>query len=207
MAGDPGIDFRLYLITDRHRCRTDIFRAIEEALMEGLRAVQLREKDLPIRERLTWAFRLKALTDRYSAMLFINDRVDIAVAVEAHGVHLTKDSIPVEVVRRHWPGLLIGYSAHSLEEALEAESQGADFVTFSPVFETASKPGVIPQGLQRLRTVCSAVRVPVFALGGITPENAEAVIEQGAHGIAVVSAILGSEDVREATKSFKRFMS
>lgn len=201
------MNFRLYLITDRHRTYGDIFKAIEEALKEGVRAVQLREKDLPIRERLSWAYRLKALTDRYSAMLFVNDRVDIAVAIGAQGVHLTRDSIPISVVRRHWPELIIGYSAHSVEEVLEAERQGADFVCFSPVFETTSKPGAKAQGLQRLSQVCQRASIPVFGLGGITAENALDIIDAGAHGVAVVSAILGSANVREATKSFKRLLS
>ncbi|RME69234.1 MAG: thiamine phosphate synthase, partial [Nitrospirae bacterium] len=201
-----GINFRLYLITDRHRTKNDLFNAVEEAMKEGLKAVQLREKDLPVRERLRWAYRMKEIVDRYSGMLFVNDRVDIAVSVGAQGVHLTKDSLPVAVVRRHWPGLLVGYSAHSLDEALQAEAEGAHFVTFSPVFETSSKPDLKPQGLEKLKELCTALKIPVFALGGITPDNAGDVINSGAHGIAVVSAILGSANVREATKSFERFL-
>ncbi len=207
MAGNPGIEFNLYLITDRHRTASDLFHAVEEALKEGVKAVQLREKDLPLQQRLQWAQRLKEITDRHRAMLFINDRVDVALGIGAYGVHLTKDSMPVRAVKIHWPELIVGYSAHGIEEALEAEAQGADFVTFSPVFETTSKPGVKGQGLESLRKLCEKIRIPVFALGGIIPDRVQDVIDAGAHGVAVVSAILGAQDVREATKSFKRLMS
>jgi len=201
------MNFRIYLITDRHRTKGDIFETIEEALSEGIKAIQLREKDMPIREKIQWAVKLKALVDRYNAMLFINDRVDVAIAVDAQGVHLNKDSIPVDVVKKTWPHLIIGYSAHSLEEVLSVQDKGADFVTFSPVFETSSKPDAIPQGLTKLREVCQRAHIPVFGLGGITLTNALDVINAGAHGIAVVSAILGADSVREATKTLKRLVS
>ncbi len=201
------IDFRVYLITDRKRIERSLFDAVEEALGAGIKAVQLREKDLQTRPLLDMAYRMRELTRRYGAKLFINERADIAIAVDADGVHLGAKGIPIKAVRRiRDRGFLIGYSAHSPEEAARAEAEGADFVTFSPVYETSSKPGVKAQGLQRLEAAVRAVSIPVFALGGITLDRVEEVRQRGAFGVAVVSAILGAYDIDEETKKFVRLL-
>ncbi len=199
------VDFRVYLITDRKRTRGDLLEAVEKALKAGLKAVQLREKDLPIRQLYQYALSLRELTGRYNARLLINDRIDVAMATGADGVHLGRDSIPIGVARRLLgDDSMIGYSSHTLSEALWAEQEGADFVTFSPVYETASKPGVTPQGLKGLTEVTQNLSIPVFALGGITPERLQEVMNTGVHGVAVVSAILGAEDPAEETNKFVR---
>jgi|Deesub1362B_J571_1020462.scaffolds.fasta_scaffold00289_10 thiamine-phosphate pyrophosphorylase len=201
------IDFRAYLITDRKRIERSLFDAVEEALRAGIKAVQLREKDLQTRPLLDMAYRMRELTRRYGAKLFINERADIAMAVDADGVHLGAKGIPIKAVRKiRDRGFLIGYSAHSPEEAARAEVEGADFVTFSPVYETSSKPGVKAQGLDKLEAAVRAVSIPVFALGGITLNRVEEVRQRGAFGVAVVSAILGAYNIDEETKKFVRLL-
>ncbi|RMG73292.1 MAG: thiamine phosphate synthase [Nitrospirae bacterium] len=200
------VDFRVYLITDRRVVRGKLIEAVEQALKGGIRAVQLREKDLPVRQLLEMAEKMRELTTRYRARLFINDRVDVAMAVGADGVHLGGNSMPAHAVRKVvGDRMLIGVSTHSLEEALDAERQGADFVTFSPVFDTPSKriygP---PQGLEKLRTVVERVGIPVFALGGIKADNIPDVFNTGVYGISMISAILGAEDIEEKSREIVR---
>ncbi|MCE5194785.1 MAG: thiamine phosphate synthase, partial [Nitrospiraceae bacterium] len=136
------IDFNLYLITDR-KLFTDnslLFSKVEEALKAGVKAVQLREKDLGIRELLDMAYKMRELTKKHRAKLFINDRVDVALAVEADGVHLGGQSIPLSAARKIAQNkLMIGVSTHSIDEAVNAEKQGADFVILGPIYETQSK--------------------------------------------------------------------
>jgi thiamine-phosphate pyrophosphorylase len=198
-------DFRLYLITSRHVLEKErsLVKAVEQALRGGVRAVQLREKDLPAAELFSLAGRLRSLTRRHGARLLINDRVDIALAVEADGVHLGAGSLPVAEARRLLgPRKIIGYSAHRLEELSSAESDGADFATFSPIFHTPSKAAWgPPQGIERLRQACRACRLPILALGGIRREHLPEVLAAGAQGIAVISAILGAADPMEAAKA------
>ncbi len=199
------LDFRLYLITARHVLTKErsLAEAVERALRGGVRAVQLREKDLPAAELFRLAGQLRGLTRRYSARLLINDRIDIALAVEADGVHLGAESLPVAEARRLLgPHKLIGYSAHRLEELSSAEISCADFATFSPIFHTPSKAGWgPPQGIERLRQACRASHLPVFALGGIRQENLPEVLAAGAHGVAVISAVLAAADPTEAAKA------
>lgn len=198
------IDFNLYLITDR-KISGNCLAAVEEALRGGVRAVQLREKDLKVRELLHMAYQMRELTERYGARLFINDRVDVAIAVEADGVHLGQNSIPPWAVKRIAGELLIGVSTHSLEEAIEAERGGADFITFGPVFYTPSKAGYgAPLGRDMLKKVSSTISIPVFAIGGIKPEDIKGIRDSGARGVAVISGILGARDIREATEKYLR---
>ena len=204
------VDFRLYLITDR-RLFADIaslLRAIEEALKGGVKAVQLREKDLGTRQLLQLAYETRGLTSKYGAKLFINDRVDIALAVDADGVHLGGDSMPAFAARKAaGEAMLIGVSAHSIEEARKAEEEGADFITLGPIFETPSKIKFgHPLGPGLLREVREKISIPVFAIGGINKERAGSVLESGTTGIALISAILGSEDIRSNTEEFMRLL-
>ncbi|HET6515280.1 MAG TPA: thiamine phosphate synthase [Thermodesulfovibrionales bacterium] len=200
-------DIELYLITDR-RIFADsslLFSAIEEALEGGVKAIQLREKDLPIRELLSMAYHVRELTDRYSARLFINDRVDVAVAVWADGVHLGQGSMPASAAKKVSRELLVGVSTHSLEEAMDAEKEGADFVTFGPVYPTPSKIQYgEPVGIEALRRVCSGVSLPVLAIGGVTAERIREVRSSRADGVAVISAVLGSPMIKQTTERFLR---
>ncbi len=198
-----AVDFKLYLITDRKQTKVPIAEAVRLALEGGVRAIQLREKDLPIRELHALAHELREMTKEYGAKLFINDRVDVAVAVDADGVHLGHQSMPVsaarEIVGRK---MMIGVSTHTLDEARAAESAGADLVTFGPVYETPSKAGFgAPVGLEALRAVTKAVDIPVFALGGIRSKNIGYVLWAGAYGVSMISAILCAEDIKKAAKN------
>ena len=148
------LDFlRVYLITDRKRIGKDRFlNAVEGALEGGVRALQIREKDLNPNDLLALALEVKSITGRYHAKLFINDRADIAVMAGADGVHLTETSIQAREVKNSFPDLIVGVSTHSIEGARRAETQGADFITFSPIYETPSKANYgPPQGLDLLR--------------------------------------------------------
>ena len=192
------IDFPLYLITDRKQVANGhtLYTAVEAALQGGVKALQLREKDLSAAELLPLATQLRDLTRSHGALLFINDNIDIALAVEADGVHLGGHSQATEVIRRKvGEKVLIGVSTHSKEEIVIAAKQGADFVTFGPVYATPSKAKYgKPQGLKKLSEACRNSSIPVFALGGITPERATEVQQAGASGIALISAIIASSD-------------
>ena len=200
------VDFNLYLITDRHQVpvgRT-LTATVEAALRGGVRAVQLREKDLGAAELLPLAMELRDLTRRFAARLLINDRIDVALAVDADGVHLGGHSLPVTVARRLLGAeKLIGVSTHRPGEIALATAAGADFVTFGPVFTTPSKAGFGPPlGVAALRAACTAGQLPVFALGGIKANHLPELTGSGAHGIAVISAIIATPDPRAAAGAF-----
>lgn len=199
------IDFTLYLITDRHQVpagRT-LIETVEAALRGGVRAVQLREKDLPAAQLLPLAVELRALTNHYNARLLINDRVDVALAVAADGVHLGGHSLPPASVRRLLgPERLIGVSTHHLKEIAAAAASGADFVTFGPVFATPSKAGFGPPlGLDALRTACESSPIPVFALGGISAGGRPLLHACGAGRFAVISAIIAAPSPETAARA------
>jgi thiamine-phosphate pyrophosphorylase len=192
------IDFNLYLITDRKQLPPgrDFVETVAAALAGGVQAVQLREKDLAAAELYPLARELRALTTRYGARLLINDRLDVALAVEADGVHLGGHSLPVAVARKILgPDKLIGFSTHRPEEVTAAQQGGADFVTFGPVFFTPSKAAYgEPVGLGRLREACTASPLPVFALGGVTLERLPELLAAGSHGVALIAAILAAAE-------------
>jgi thiamine-phosphate pyrophosphorylase len=196
------IDFTLYLITDRHQVpagRT-LVDTVEAALLGGVRAVQLREKDLAAAALLPLAEELRALTRRHGARLLINDRIDLALAVDADGVHLGNHSLPTAVARRLLgPRRLIGVSTHHPDEITAAATAGADFVTFGPIFATPSKNAYGPPlGLGALRAACVAPPLPVFALGGISFDRLTPIRSCNPHGIAVISAIIAAADPQRA---------
>ena len=200
MTGKPPLDFGLYLITDRNCCNgRELDSVLEEALMGGVKTVQLREKDLSSRDLFTLAVKLRTLTTRWGARLIINDRTDIALAVAADGVHLGHGSMPIRESRRLLgSGKLIGVSCHTRQEALTAQDDGADFITFGPVFYTPSKAAYgAPVGLVELGDISRLLSLPVFALGGIKRSNAQEALAAGVHGIAMISAILAAEHPRE----------
>lgn len=200
----PAVNFSLYLITDRKNTRgREISFVVEEALKGGVQAVQLREKGLSSRDLYTAAYELRKLTARYDAKLFINDRLDIALAVGADGIHLGNSSIPLHRARKILGAKrLIGVSCHNTVSAISAQENGADFITFGPVFYTPSKAVFgNPVGVDKLGGIIELLRIPVFALGGVNRGNAPQVIEAGAHGIALVSAVMAAECPHEETKS------
>jgi thiamine-phosphate pyrophosphorylase len=208
VTSEKFTNFKLYLITDR-KLFTDnssLFTAVEEALKGGLKAVQLREKDLGTRDLLDMAYRMRKLTKAYQARLFVNDRVDIALAVEADGVHLGRESIPAHAVQKTFKDrLIIGVSTHSLDEAVDAEKGGADFVTLGPVYHTPSKMKYgEPIGIELLKSIKGKISIPVFGIGGIKMDKVEEVKGAGADGVALISAILTTKNIRETTENFLR---
>jgi thiamine-phosphate pyrophosphorylase len=196
------IDFNLYLITDRKHLPPGrrLVETVAAALEGGVRAVQLREKDLCAAELYPLARELRELTARHGARLLINDRLDVALAVEADGVHLGGHSLPVAVARKILgPDSLIGVSTHRCEEVAGAQRDGADFVTFGPVYFTPSKAAYgEPVGLGHLHEACT-VPLPVFALGGVTLEQIAELRAVGCHRIALISAILAATDPATVT--------
>lgn len=199
----PRFDSRLLLVTDRQQTGGRPLRSVvEQALRGGVTAVQVRERDLSTRALLALARELRALADPAGCCLLINDRVDLALATEHTGVHLRSDSLPVAVARRLvGPDRVVGVSAHSGEEVLRAESEGADYVVFGPIYATPSKVSFGPPlGLHELEKICARVRIPVLGIGGVTAERAREVRGAGAFGVAVIAAILSAPDVERAAR-------
>ncbi len=204
-AGRPrrALPSPLYLATDRAQTAgRPLAGVVEAALRGGARLVQLREKDLSGLALTQLGDELRAATRRHGALLLVNDRVDVALALEADGAHLARTSMrPADVRPLLGPDRWIGASAHSLDEAREAKAGGADFVVFGPVFETPSKaPYGPPVGLEALRAAARQLAIPVLAIGGVKAENVAQVGRAGADGFAVVSAILADADPEAATR-------
>ena len=196
---------RLYLLTDRHQtAQRPLLSVVTTALEGGARLIQLREKDLSTRELYQLAQNLIPLFTLHQAHWLINDRIDLVLALNAPGVHLRTSSLPTGIARQLLgPDRLIGVSTHSQEEVLRAEGEGADFVVLGPVFDTPSKRMYgRPLGLQVLENTCRATRLPVYAIGGITPEHVPKLQSLGAYGVAVISSILQAPNIQDATKKF-----
>jgi thiamine-phosphate pyrophosphorylase len=209
MSKGKGPGFDLYLISEGTLCDTDdteeFFAKMTAALEGGVRAVQLREKGLGGGRLLEVAGKLRELTGKYKAKLFINDRVDVAILSGADGVHLPSSGLKAAELREfldlRGEELLVALSTHSLAEAKEALAEGADFITFGPVFFTQSKARYgEPVGVGRLAEVVESLDIPVFALGGVGRENLGEVIGTGAHGAAMISAILGEKDIKTSAE-------
>ncbi len=198
----PLVDFHLLLVTDRSVVRgRSLPSALEEAVDASVPAIQLRERDLPTRDLLSLAQQIYAMTRGPAVPLIINDRADIAVALDLDGVHLRATSLPVSVARQVVGARrFIGVSAHSVEEVQRAGDEGADYVILGPIFETPSKREFgAPLGLAVLADACRLSSIPVFAIGGITRARIELVRDAGAFGVAMIGGILGREDVGAAT--------
>ena len=200
-------DYSLYLVTDRG---LSLGRTIEEvvdsAVKGGVTCVQLREKDCSSGEFLDLALSLKANLSGRGIPLIINDRLDIALAAEADGVHLGQHDIPLSAAKRIASGrLLIGISAESVEDAVRAEAGGADYIGVSPVFSTPTKTDTAPPlGLEGVRAIRKAVSIPIVGIGGLSLENAGQVIGSGADGVAVVSAVMSAPDPEMAARLLLR---
>jgi thiamine-phosphate pyrophosphorylase len=177
---------------------------LSDAIKAGVPAIQLRERDLSTGELLSLAHEIQTMTMSESVSLIINDRVDLAMALNLDGVHLRSDSLPPVPVRRLiGPRRLIGVSTHSVEDVRRANQSGADYIVFGPIFETPSKRSFGPPlGLHLLTDACSQSSIPVLAIGGITCERARDVRRAGAHGVAVIGALLTRDDIGEAVREF-----
>jgi thiamine-phosphate pyrophosphorylase len=196
---------RLCLVTDRAQTGgRDLIAVVRDCLAAGLPAVQLREKDLGAEALAGLGRALRALTSARGALLIVNDRLDVALAVGADGVQRTSTSLPVADIRAIADKRLgIGASVHSREEAIAAAEAGADWVVFGPIYDTPSKRHYgPPQGLGALERVASALDIPLIAIGGITPERVRDVRRSGATGVAAISAILAASSPADATRRF-----
>jgi thiamine-phosphate diphosphorylase len=200
----PG-HFSLHLVTEPRRTPEALRAEVQQALDGGVDWVQLRDKSGSASAMYQQAEHLRALTRASQARLSINDRLDVALAVEADGVHLAGQSLPVGVAARvAQQRLLVGRSVHGLAEAQAAVTEGADYLTFGHVYPTQSHPGLPPHGLEELRQVVETVDVPVLAIGGISTHNLEPVLATGCAGIAVISAILSAIDPRLAAAQLRQ---
>jgi len=203
----PPVNFRLLLVTDRTQTGgRSLPSLVEQALDAGLPAVQLRERDLSTDELLRLAQEIQSITMPYGVPLIINDRVDLMMALNLAGVHLRSNSLPPGSVRQLIGShRLIGVSTHSAEDVRHACQDGADYVVFGPIFDTPSKRSFGPPlGLDLLADVCRHSRIPIFAIGGITCERVRAVRQAGAHGVAVIGALLTRHDIGMAVHEFSR---
>jgi thiamine-phosphate pyrophosphorylase len=198
----------LCLVTDLASCAgRPLEDVVRQAVGAGVNLVQLRGKELSAGELFELGSRLIPSARERGAALVVNDRLDVATALEADGVHLGGGGLPVRVVRRLvGDSMLVGVSVHSREEAVRAEGEGADYLVLGTIFETPPHPGRAPGGPQLVAAVASAVRIPVVAIGGIDAGNARSVMAAGAAGVAVIRAIQSAEDVAGATRELLRAM-
>lgn len=199
------LDFKLYVITDeRFHPGRSMLEVIEEALKGGADVVQLRDKHATKRELYRKAAELRHLTARYGKLFIVNDHPDIALAVDADGVHLGQDDLPLAAARRIMGNRIIGISTHSLEQAKQAESEGADYIGVGPVFATRTKENATPVTVELVRQVAGMIRIPFVAIGGIKLHNVDQVLAAGARRICAVSEIVGSRDVKGTCEAFLR---
>lgn len=201
------MDLSLYLVTDRLLSRgRPTAEIVREAVAGGVTCVQLREKNCPESEFIEEAEKLLHLLRPLKVPLIINDNAEVAASVGAEGLHLGQQDMGIEEARKRLPeSCVIGISAESLEDAVRAEEQGADYIGVSPVFATPTKTDTAPPlGLEGLRAIRAAVDIPLVAIGGIHAGNAGEVIRAGADGLAVVSAIVSADDPRQAAKELSR---
>lgn len=189
---------KLYVITDRRLI--DEITGAREALEGGATAIQLRIKNASTREMIEVGKKMRKLCDDFGALFFVNDRLDVALATNADGIHVGKEDMPVYMVREIAPNLIVGASARNPKEAKDAEKQGAHYIGAGSVFPTVSKDDAIVIGLETLRLIVESVSIPVVAIGGINHSNVMEVMKTGVDGVAVISAIMGAKDIREATR-------
>lgn len=189
-------------VTPDERDDKRLITLAEEALEGGVDAVQLRLKGAAARELFPLAKIIREIADRVGASLYVNDRADVALAAGAAGVHLAGHSLPVAAARAALPRpFKIGLSCHSVAEAIQAETEGADYIYLGTIFPSPSKPETSPVGLEELSRARREIKIPIIAIGGITLQNVGAVLSAGADGVAVISAIAGHRSPREAAES------
>lgn len=201
------LDYSLYLVTDRNILKgKPLYEAVEQAILGGVTLVQLREKDASTREFYKQALELKKITETYNIPLIINDRLDILQAVDAEGVHLGQSDMPLVAARNILgKNKIIGISVGSVEEALEAEKNGADYVGIGTIFFTGTKKDIdIPIGIEGLKSVYNSINIPAVAIGGINENNFREVLSTGIDGISVVSAIFGKNNIRDAAEALRK---
>lgn len=195
---------RLYLVTNRYQDSLESFlEKVETACRSGVTIVQLREKNLTTNQYYQLAKQVKEITDAYQVPLIIDDRLDVCLAVDAAGLHIGDDELPVSVARQVLgPEKILGVTAKTVKRALEAEEGGADYLGTGAIFPTTTKENAPITLISTLKTICQRVAIPVVAIGGLTSENVDQLIGTGIAGVAVVRDLMQAEDVEAKTQAF-----
>lgn len=195
---------RLYLVTNRYQDSVESFLAkVETACRSGVTIVQLREKNLTTNQYYQLAKQVKEITDVYQVPLIIDDRLDVCLAVDAAGLHIGDDELPVSVARQVLgPDKILGVTAKTVKRALEAETSGADYLGTGAIFPTTTKENAPITLISTLKTICQTVAIPVVAIGGLTSENIDQLMGTGIAGVAVVRDLMQAEDIEAKTQAF-----
>lgn len=195
---------RLYLVTNRYQDSLENFlKKVETACRSGVTIIQLREKNLTTNQYYQLAKQVKEITDAYQVPLIIDDRLDICLAVDAAGLHIGDDELPVSVARQVLgPEKILGVTAKTVKRALEAETSGADYLGTGAIFPTTTKENAPITLISTLKTICQTVAIPVVAIGGLTSENIDQLAETGIAGVAVVRDLMQAEDIEAKTQAF-----
>jgi thiamine-phosphate diphosphorylase len=195
---------RLYLVTNRYQDSVESFlEKVETACRSGVTIVQLREKNLTTNQYYQLAKQVKEITDAYQVPLIIDDRLDVCLAVDAAGLHIGDDELPVSVARKVLgPEKILGVTAKTVKRALEAEEGGANYLGTGAIFPTTTKENAPITLISTLKTICQTVAIPVVAIGGLTSENIEQLIGTGIAGVAVVRDLMQAEDIEAKTQAF-----
>lgn len=196
--------FRLYLVTNRYQDSLESFlEKVETACRSGVTIIQLREKNLTTNQYYQLAKQVKEITDAYQVPLIIDDRLDICLAVDAAGLHIGDDELPVSVARQVLgPEKILGVTAKTVKRALEAEEGGADYLGTGAIFPTTTKENAPITLISTLKTICQTVAIPVVAIGGLTSENIDQLIDTGIAGVAVVRDLMQAEDIEAKAQAF-----
>lgn len=204
-------DFGLYFITDRRLSKKNPVEDVKSALKAGVKIVQYREKEVPTKQMVEECIEIKTICKRINAIFLVNDRSDVALAVDADGVHLGQEDMPYGHARKILGNeKLIGLSAHSAEEALKNQQLGADYTSIGPIYHTATKKdakapiGIEPIKKLRDKQLSNKLKIPFVAIGGINESNIDDVLKSGAKNIAMISAIVAKDDVEEAVRNFMK---
>ena len=200
MSFKGKVNYKLYLVTDRDvLAGRDLFKSVEDAILGGATVIQLREKDVSTLKFYNIALEMKKVTDKYNIPLIINDRLDIALAADAAGLHIGQDDMPLKTARKILGNeKIIGVSVSNAEEALKAQNDGADYVGAGAVFPTSTKKDAYSVTLKELKRIKGSIKIPVVAIGGINKDNIKSVMQAGADGAAIISAILREKDIKSA---------
>ena len=195
---------RLYLVTNRYQDSLESFlKKVETACRSGVTIVQLREKNLTTNQYYQLAKQVKEITDAYQVSLIIDDRLDVCLAVDAAGLHIGDDELPVSVARQVLgPDKILGVTAKTVKRALEAEESGADYLGTGAIFPTTTKENAPITLISTLKTICQRVAIPVVAIGGLTSDNIDQLMGTGIAGVAVVRDLMQAEDVEAKTQAF-----
>lgn len=198
----PKIDYSIYLVTDRDLMSTETLEeAVEQAIIGGCTLIQLREKDCSSLDFYSTAVKVKEITDKYNVPLIINDRLDIALAVDAAGVHVGQSDMPAAIVRKIiGENKIIGVSTGSLEQALKAQKDGADYLGVGAMYATGTKKDANPTSMEELKKIRKNISIPIVVIGGINKVTARDFEGIGINGLAIVSAIIAQKDISEAAR-------